>query len=273
MLFRLEIFVFLLSFFYSIYYVGDSIYQVWREKKIRSEERERKREEVSKNIEKQEKKFEKEALRQEKETQNAPAKVSKLSSEDLEKLRDLLKRVQLNKTRGYYDTARSLVVEWLAIDKNHDELNLELAEIYELENKYINAEFIYRGMIQDGKQDSDILVRLGKNLSLQEKISDAVGVYKQVHEKRKDDTDVLEFLSFKSFEVKNFTDALKYAKMYLKHKPRNPDILGIKWYCLEKDGKISEAIESYHKIIEVQPYNNEIKDRIRDLSHQNTGEV
>lgn len=80
-------------------------------------------------------------------------------------------------------------------------------------------------MIEDGNTESDILLRLGKNLALQEKVSDAIQIYKQVQEKRKDDVEVLEFLSLKSFEVKNFTDALKYAKLYLKHKPRNPDIL------------------------------------------------
>lgn len=87
------------------------IYKIFQDKKIRSLERKKKREEVSKKIEKQEKIFEKEALRQEKEAQNAPPKTSTLSGEDLEKLRDILKRVQLNKTRAYYDTARSLVVE------------------------------------------------------------------------------------------------------------------------------------------------------------------
>jgi len=113
-------------------------------KKVKEKERKEKREEVQKKIIQAEKKAEKIVQR---EIKNPPKSAAPLSSENLEKLREIIKRVQLNKMRGYYDTARSLVIEGLSIDKNHIELNLELAEIYELEEKHQNAEFIYRDML------------------------------------------------------------------------------------------------------------------------------
>jgi len=98
-------------------------------------------------IEKAEKIAEKEKIQEEKTPPSNSKSSSPLSGEEMEKLRDLLKRVQLNKTRGYYDSARSLVIEGLSIDKTHLSLNLELAEIYELEEKHQNAEFLYRDLL------------------------------------------------------------------------------------------------------------------------------
>ncbi len=50
--------------------------------------------------------------------------------------------------------------------------------------------------------------------------------------------------------------------MYLKEKPRNAEKLGLKGYCLEKLGKNIEAIKSYEQVLQLQPYNSEIQDRV-----------
>lgn len=47
----------------------------------------------------------------ENEDQTSTTKHNGLSPEDIEQLREILGRAQVNKSRGYYDTARNLIVE------------------------------------------------------------------------------------------------------------------------------------------------------------------
>ncbi len=64
------------------------------------------------------------------------------------KVISILKRVKINISKWYIDTAKNLIVEWLSLDKYNRELNLELAIIYEKEHNYINAEYIYKDLLE-----------------------------------------------------------------------------------------------------------------------------
>ncbi len=201
----------------------------------------------------------------ENEDQTSTTKHNGLSPEDIEQLREILGRAQVNKSRGYYDTARNLIVEWLAIDKNSRELNLELAEVYELEKKYKNAEYIYNDILEMHPDNVEVLKRLWNILAFQGELQKSASCYELAHKKKKDDIEVVDILAGTYFELKNFKKCLTYAKLFLKDKPRDVEKLGMKWYCLEKHSDYEGAISCYHKILEIQPYNSEIKDRIQKL--------
>lgn len=81
---------------------------------------------------------------------------------------------------------------------------------------------------------------------------------------------MIDILAHLALELKEFKKSLKYANMYLKEKPRNAEKLGLKGYCLEKLGKNIEAIKSYEQVLQLQPYNSEIQDRIIALEKLKT---
>ena len=90
-------------------------------------------------------------------------------------------------------------------------------------------------------------------------------VYQVALKKNRSNTEILDIISHLGLEIKDYKKSFKYANMYLKEKPRNAEKLGIKWYCLEKMWKNEEAIKAYKKVLELQPYNTEIQDRINAL--------
>lgn len=257
MLFRLEILIFFISIGYIFYYFFDILFTSYKSKKQQKQQRIQKRQEIFE----QQQVIEKNTL----EKPIAPEVVKKMGKQEIEALRETIKRVQVNKARGYYDTARSLIIEGLAIDKYNRELNTELWEVYELEEQYKKAEYIYRDMLKIYTGSVNLLKRLGNVLALQWNLSAAVKSYEQAFEKKRDDIEIVDTLSGLFFELKNYTKSLKYSKLFLKDKPRDVEKLGIKWYCLEKEWKIGQAIECYRKILEIQPYNIEIKERIQKL--------
>lgn len=252
-LIRIEILIFLISIWYSLYYIGDLFYGSRVKRIKKQQDRIQKRKEMS----------EKKAT--EKQDETPTAQHNGLSPQQIEQLREILGRAQVNKSRGYYDTARNLIVEWLAIDKNNRELNLELAEVYELEKKYKNAEYIYNDILEIHPDNVEVRKKLWNILAFQWELQKSAASYEVAHSKKKDDIEIVDILAGTYFELKNFKKCLVYAKLFLKDKPRDVEKLGMKWYCLEKHSDYQWAISCYHKILETQPYNSEIKERIEKL--------
>lgn len=189
----------------------------------------------------------------------------KISKENKEKLEDIIKRVKINSSKWYLDSSKSLIIEWLAIDKNNRELNLELARIYEKEKKYRNAEYIYFDLIETKGDNFEILKSLGYILAIQNKLNKSIKIYEKALARRNTDAEILEMLTDLNFEVWNFKSALKYAKLYLKEKPKDFNKLLIEWICYENTWKVMDAIISYKNMLEIQPYNSEVVERLKNL--------
>jgi len=193
--------------------------------------------------------------------------------EKSEQIREMVKRAQMNMSRWYLETARVIVVEWLAMKKQDRELNILLAEIYEREKKYQHAAYIYGDLLEEHKDDEVVMQKLWNSLYLLWDNSGAFEIYSQAHKKNRSSTEILDILSHLSLDIKDYKSWVKYANLYLKEKPRNAEKLGIKAYCLEKIGRTRESIEAYKKILDVQPYNSEVQDRISVLEKNTKNEI
>lgn len=190
----------------------------------------------------------------------------KINSEQPEKIREIVKRAEVNISRWYLESARSLVVEGLALKKQDKELNVLLADIYEREKNYQNAGYIYRDMLEIYPGDELLLQKLWYVLALDGKNGESFDVYEKALKKDRGNTEILDTLAHLWLELQDYKKSLRYAGLYLKERPRDAEKLGIKWYCLEKLGDIPEAIEAYNKLLEIQPYNSEVQDRITQLT-------
>ena len=261
MLFQIEIICFFTSFAYILFYISDRFY-LWYKKKATIEKEKIERQKVLKEKQKSsKKKIEKQA------SKDAIKSFEKklLSSEQNEKVREITKRAQINVSRWYYESARSLIIEWLAIKKDDRELNILLADIYEREKKYKNAEYIYKDMLEAHEDDEYLLQRLWNIYALLWKNKKSFETYQKALTKDRSNTEILDIISHLGLEIGDYKKSHKYACLYLKQKPRNAEKLGIKWFCLEKMWRYDEAVKSYKQVLQVQPYNTEIQDRIKEL--------
>ena len=279
MLLRLEVIVFLLSLWYILFYIIDFLYLKFTSKfklkkyikKLDSEHsdilkkgKQQEKKEKPEDIRKADKSTKKEKTHTNKDIKS-PQIVEKLQESKGEQIREIIKRAQMNISRWYLETARNIVVEWLAMKKQDKELNILLAEIYEREKKYQNAAYIYKDLYDEYQEDVVIMQKLWNALYLLGDNMWAFEIYVLVHKKNRSNTEVLDILSHLSIDIKDFKAWVKYANRYLKEKPRNAEKLWIKAYSLEKLWRIRESIEVYRKILDVQPYNNEVIERIKIL--------
>jgi len=194
------------------------------------------------------------------------SKKKKLSESEINTLTQLLKKVRVHIVKWYNDTAKNLIIEWLAIDKNHRELNIELAMIYEKEENYKNAEYIYKDILILHKDDYEVLKRLGYILAVQKRYEEALKIYEKAHKKSHQNDEVIEHLADITFSLNILKKSLWYIDMYLKDFPRNVEKLFMKWHCLEELGQMAEAIGVYKKILDLQPYNTQARDAYNRLN-------
>lgn len=190
---------------------------------------------------------------------------NKLSEEDKQRIAEIIKKVKNHITKWYYDSARLAIIEGLSLAKFNKELNLSLAYIYEKESKFKNAEFIYRDLIEILLNDYEIKKKLAFNLAMQKNYEESITIYEEIHKDRKSDNEVVEMLTDLTFNMWKLKKCNKYVSLFLKENPRNVEKLFIKWLCLEHIEKPNEAILIYKKILQLQPYNTDARDKVKKL--------
>lgn len=250
---KFEIFVFLASFLYIIYYLFDKFYRVCG--KVKAMVSPAPKEKLKKG------KAHRVKLDNDSPTQSKHQK-TQLSSDQRDKLNEILKRVKVNVTKWYFDSAKHLIVEWLALDKFNKELNLYLASIYEKEEKYKNAEFIYKDLADVLENDFEVLKKLSYIYAMQWKYEKSLKICEKIHKKKLSDLDVVNMLCGLSFDLKEYKKCLKYTKEYLREKPRDVEKMFMQAHSLEVLEKVDEAHEMYKKILSLQPYNTLARDKI-----------
>lgn len=257
-LLKIEIVIFLLSFWFFVYYIVDKFISMYfsikriiiPDKKLLKEKADKISEMIKNRDEKVE---EKQEIKH------------KLNEKDNKKIAEILKRVDINYTKWYIDTAKWLIIEWLAIDKYNKELNLKLAKIYENEKEYTKWEYIYIDLLKAYKDNFEILKKLWFNLALQRKFDESIKVFIETYNKRKTDNDILEILADLTYEMKYYKKSLKFLKLFLKQFPRNTEKLKMKGYCLEILWQTEDAIEAYKRVLDLQPYNSQVREKLKYL--------
>jgi len=264
---KFEIIIFFLSSFYFVYYIFERIFlSYFNIKKIVSPIR-KETVKTRKNIKQNEKSKEnvlKVELNLEKSQKNN--KKNKISDKEKLKIKEIIKKVKIHSSKWYFETARWLIIEWLAIDKYNKSLNLQLAEIYEKENNYKKAEFIYRDLSQNLPNDLEIRKKLAFNLAVWNNLAESLKIYEMINKKNRWDIEVIEMLTDISFNLKKYKKSLKFVNLFLKENSRNVWKLFIKWESLEKLWKKQEAKEIFNKILQLQPYNTKAIDFLKNLN-------
>ncbi|MDF1682570.1 MAG: hypothetical protein P1U46_02225 [Patescibacteria group bacterium] len=145
-------------------------------------------------------------------------------------------------------------------------MNLELASIYEKEKNFCNAEFIYNDLLENFSNDHEILKKLGYIYVMNNDLKKAFDTYEKIHKKKMADEEVINMLCEITYDLKNHKDSIKYINQYLKFKPRDVNKLNMKAVCLEANRDLKEAADIHKRILELQPYNTNSRDKLKEFS-------
>ena len=177
----------------------------------------------------------------------------------------LTNQVRTHVARGQTLEARGLIVQWLALEKNHRDLNLILAELYEGDRQFEKAEFIYKDLAEDFPNDGEILEKLANVLIIQKRYDIAREIYKKIVVLTGESEWSLYILTHLASELGNTEEKYEYAKKYQKNWPNNPEILSLLAQAEIALGKRLDAIETLKRLKNLTPYNHEIMETIQKL--------
>jgi len=259
---KIEIILFLIFLLYILYYF---IYNtIWFLKHFLSLFRFKKRSSIIQEKNKIIKPVKK------KESYTSQNEVRKVLTDD-EKLmiKNLLNKAKLNISRWELDFAKNAIIEWLVIDKFNKELNIELANIYIHENDYIKAEYIYRDLLLVHSWDYDIIKKLAYILSMQEKYDLAIEMYLKCFSQKNDDMEIVNMLWHLYYFKEDYLSAIKFLKIFIKNNPRDAEALMLIAYSYKKLWEYKESLVNFKRVLEIQPYNEDIKNEINNIELMN----
>ncbi len=167
--------------------------------------------------------------------------------------------------RGQTHEARTLIIQWLALDKSHRELNLLLGTLYEAERHFEKAEYVYKDLATDYSDNIEILEKLGNVLIIQKRYSIAFEIYKKILTLGGENEGTLYILSHLCHELGNASDGHMYMKKYLKQWPNNPEVLSLMSEAELELWKRKDAIETLKRLKNLTPYNGEITETLQKL--------
>ncbi len=191
-----------------------------------------------------------------------------LTDEDKIYIQELLKKIKLNISKGEFDVAKSLIVEWLTIDKFNIDLNWELASIYIIEKDYSKAEIIYKDLLLVHNDNQEILKKLGYILAISQKYELSIEIYKKAYMQDEKDLDLVNMLANLTFHIERYADTISYSKIVLKEHPRDTEILALMWDSYRFLELNNEAIEAYKKVLELHPYDETIRALVVELEQK-----
>jgi tetratricopeptide (TPR) repeat protein len=180
----------------------------------------------------------------------------KLSAKDKLALQNIYKSVQAKLVVREYEEARSQIIEGLMIDRHNQDLNILLAQLYEMEEDYEKAEILFRDIIlhHDPKK-ADAYIYLGNNLIHQGKQTLAYDIFKKGLEKEPRSIQLLETLAQLGYELHEYEEALIYSRRLTEAQPkhiRGYELLGLSHLQVGSDQKAYDVFLTLRKI---DPYN------------------
>ncbi len=144
-----------------------------------------------------------------------------------EELASIKKQAQTLIARGEIDEAQALIINGLALKKDHKKLNLILGSIYERKKKFDAAEILYKDLAMIYPEDVEILKSLADVLIIKKKYKVAAALYEKLLSLSDEKEEILFVLSHLSYELEDMENLYRFTRLYLKQWPKNKEILDL----------------------------------------------
>ncbi len=164
--------------------------------------------------------------------------------------------------RGEYDEAEGHFLNAVAADETHLDSHHRLGLLYMKRADFGNAELSFSKLI-NLKKDPVYYSNLGAALYRQGRLIEAAEAYENAIALDDKRSERLQSLAQVYHELGDGEKALKYFELASRRKPKNNDLKMILADYYEQLGRLEEVIEILNRVLESDPYNKEVRARLR----------
>lgn len=193
-----------------------------------------------------------------------PTKTETQKAELLGSIRRTFLKADTHFSRGEFDEAEPLFMAIIEEDSSHVEAHSKLGMLYMKKQDFPKAE-LYFSKLVNLKQDPIFFSNLGAALYQQQRLVEAAEAYENALALDDKRGERLQSLGQVYFELGEDEKALHYFERAANRKPKDLDLKLILADYYERLVQLSEAIKKLEEILEADPYNQEVKKRLRLL--------
>ena len=164
--------------------------------------------------------------------------------------------------RNEFDEAEGFFLAAIAADETHLDSHHKLGLMYLKKEDFQQAE-LYFSKLVNLKKDAIYFSNLGAALYRQARLIEAAEAYENAIALDDKRAERLQSLAQVYHELGDAEKALKYFELASRRKPKDNDLKIILVDYYEQVARLEDAIEILKKILESDPYNKEVKSRLR----------
>lgn len=173
-------------------------------------------------------------------------------------------KADMHLSRNEYEEAEPLLLAVIEADPSHLEAHHKLGLMYMKRGDFAQAE-LYFSKLVNLKQDPVYFSNLGAALYQQQRLVEAAEAYENAIALDDKRGERLQSLGQVYYELGEDDKALHYFERAARRKPKDIDLKLILADYYERLVRLDEAIETLESVLELDPYNDEVKKRIKVL--------
>ncbi|MBU0766300.1 tetratricopeptide repeat protein [Patescibacteria group bacterium] len=194
-----------------------------------------------------------------------PKKSMRTTAIQLQESRAFLHRAEKAIAQGKMDSAEGLLIQALTVNPDAHDVRAQLAKLYLEEKRDQKAEAMYKELLQY-KDDASFHANLGLAYYRQERFDLACEAYQAALDRDPQNPERFASLGRACVAARHYKDAALLLDRATARLARDTELLGLLAECLLQIGDKEKAEETYRKINKLEPYNQEVKEKLKALT-------
>ena len=180
----------------------------------------------------------------------------------------LMRKADTHFAREEWRDVEKILIQVLALDEHNPKANRTLGLVYLHREDWKKAELIFQNLVELEPKDATHFGNLGLAFYRQKKYPLARESYENAV--RIDGHKAPRWISLGQvyLRLKDFESAIGAFKNAVKRDHRNLDFLFALAEAYEKGGNAKAALKTFERILELSPYNDEVKSKIKKLESE-----
>lgn len=190
---------------------------------------------------------------------------SRVSTAAFQQVRALLRTAERLQAGGKEEEAERTLIQALTIQPHTPEVQEQLARLYLLTHRDQKAEAMYRELLH-GSSDAAHYAALGLAEERQGKYRESCLSYQEALKRDPKNPERAAALGRACIAAQCYADAIPHLEKAALACPRTSELLHLLAGCYARTGAAEKAEEVYRRIHQLEPYNEEVKEKLLSLA-------
>lgn len=190
---------------------------------------------------------------------------SRVSTATFQQVRSLLHSAERLLSGGREEEAERTLIQALMIQPHLPEVQEQLARLYLLTHRDHKAEAMYRELLNHSS-DAAHYAALGLTEERQGKHMESCLSYQEALKRDPKNPEHAASLGRACIAAQRFADAVPHLEKAALASPRDTELLHLLAGCYARMGSAEKAEEVYRRLHQIEPYNEEVKEKLLSLA-------